>query len=439
MTQPALSEPFPSQADAASAQLKRQIHQALLKRVDYGVLQRMDEQQLAARISQLTAAAISETSGSLSQRARLQLETEVFNEVAGYGPIQEYLADPLVTEIMVNGPKQIVIEHSGRLQFTERSFDDDAHVMRIIEKIVNPLGRRIDESSPMVDARLPDGSRVNAIIPPLSLEGPCLTIRKFADDCLSPDDLVSFGTMSAAMRDFLLACVRSRLNIIISGGTNTGKTTLLNALSSFIPESERIVSVEDAAELRLQQRHRIRLESRPANVEGQGAVPIRDLVRNALRMRPDRIIIGEVRGAEALDMLQAMNTGHDGSLGTLHANGTRDAISRLETMVLMAGMELPLRAIREQIARALHLIVQLVRFRDGSRRVVSIAEVQRMENDQVVMQDIFTFERAGVDGHGNVIGQFRPSGIRPLFTNLLEYEGIRLPAELFGKAPASGM
>ncbi|MEN6303807.1 MAG: CpaF family protein [Armatimonadia bacterium] len=421
------------QPDAASAQLKRQIHQALLKRVDYGVLQHMDEQQLAARISQLTATAINQSSGSLSQRARLQLETEVLNEVAGYGPIQEYLTDPLVTEIMVNGPNQIVIERRGRLEFTERTFDDDAHVMRIIERVVNPLGRRIDESSPMVDARLPDGSRVNAIIPPLSLEGPCLTIRKFANDRLSPDDLVSFGTMSEAMRDFLLACVRARLNILISGGTNTGKTTLLNVLSSFIPESERIVSVEDAAELRLQQRHRVRLESRPANVEGQGAVSIRDLVHNALRMRPDRIIIGEVRGAEALDMLQAMNTGHDGSLGTLHANGTRDAISRLETMVLMAGMELPLRAIREQIARALHLIVQLVRFRDGSRRVVSIAEVQRMENDQVVMQDIFTFHRAGLDGDGNVLGEFRPSGIRPLFTNLLEYEGIQLPAEIFGK------
>jgi pilus assembly protein CpaF len=285
----------------------------------------------------------------------------------------------------------------------------------------------------MVDARLPDGSRVNAIIPPLSLEGPCLTIRKFPHDRLSPDDLVDFGTISESMRDFLHACVESRLNILISGGTDTGKTTLLNVLSSFIPEDERIVSVEDAAELRLQQRHRIRLESRPANVEGQGSVSIRDLVRNALRMRPDRIVIGEVRGPEALDMLQAMNTGHDGSMGTLHANGARDAVARLETMVLMGGMDLPLRAIREQIARALHLIIQLSRFRDGSRRVVSVTEVQRLENDQVVMQDIFTFERTGLDPSGKVLGEFRPTGIRPLFMDVLEGAGIQLPAKVFGK------
>lgn len=430
--QPPPAEPSPSPAaDSSTDELKRLVHAKLLKGTDYRALQQMSDQQFAARIARLTAEAIQERGDHVSQRARQQLETEVLNEVIGYGPLQEFLQDPAITEIMVNGPHQIVIERNGVLEFSSRTFTDDAHVRRIIDRIVSPLGRRIDESTPMVDARLPDGSRVNAIIPPLSLEGPCLTIRKFPSEHLSPQDLINFGTMNERMCRFIQACVEARLNIIISGGTGTGKTTLLNVLSSFIPERERIVTIEDAAELRLQQRHRVRLESRPANIEGQGQVTVRDLVRNALRMRPDRIIVGEVRGGEALDMLQAMNTGHEGSLSTLHANGPRDALARLETMVLMAGMELPLAAIREQIARALHLIIHLARFRDGSRRIVSLSEVQRLEHHQIVMQDLFHFDRTGFDASGQVLGRFHSSGVRPLFMNLLEAEGTKLPAEIF--------
>ena len=418
-------------SETALAELKRLIHERLLRNTDIVALQKMNDERLRARITELATEAIAEQGEHVSQRARHQLENEVLNEVVGYGPIQEYILDPNVTEIMVNGPHQIVVERKGVLEFTNRVFNDDAHVRRIIEKIVSPLGRRIDESTPMVDARLPDGSRVNAIISPLSLEGACLTIRKFPQEHLSPEDLMDFGSLSEQMCHFLQACVTSRLNVMVSGGTDSGKTTLLNVLSSFISEQERIVSIEDAAELRLQQRHRVRLESRPANIEGTGAITIRDLVRNALRMRPDRIIVGETRGAEALDMLQAMNTGHDGSLSTLHSNSPRDTVSRLETMVLMAGMELPLTAIREQIARALHLIVHLARFRDGSRRIVSIAEVQRMENDQVVLQDLFRFDRTGFDENGRVVGNFRSTGVRPLFMNILEAEGVKLPAEVF--------
>lgn len=414
-------------------ELKHHIHEALLRRVDYGVLQRMNERQIAERIARLATAAIDERGEPMSHKAREQIETEVLYEVIGYGPMQEFLLDPQVTEVMVNGPKQIMIEKEGKLIETDRTFDDDAHVMRIAEKIVNPLGRRIDEASPMVDARLPDGSRVNVVIPPLSLEGPCITVRKFPAERLTPQDLINYGTLNGPMTQFLEACVRSKLNVLVSGGTGSGKTTLLNVLSSFIPETERIVTIEDAAELRLNQRHRVRLESRPANVEGQGQITIRDLVRNSLRMRPDRIVVGEVRGAEALDMLQAMNTGHEGSLSTLHANSPRDALSRLETMVLMAGMDLPLRAIREQVARALHLIVHLERLRDGSRRIVSIEEVQRMENDQIVLQELFTFERGGYDQNGRIVGNFRPTGIRPLFMELLDLEGVTLPPEVFGK------
>ncbi|MEN6643721.1 MAG: CpaF family protein [Armatimonadia bacterium] len=426
-----LASEAPDTMDSDLDELKRLIHDRLLRTTDMAALQKMDDKRLSARISELAAEAIAEQGEHLSHRAREQLETEVLNEVIGYGPIQEFIADPSVSEIMVNGPHQIVVERDGVLEFTGRTFTDDAHIRRIIEKIVSPLGRRIDESTPMVDARLPDGSRVNAIIPPLSLEGACLTIRKFPQEHLSPQDLMNFGTLSEQMCHFLEACVTSRLNIMVSGGTDSGKTTLLNVLSSFIPEQDRIVSIEDAAELRLQQRHRVRLESRPANIEGHGAITIRDLVRNALRMRPDRIIVGEVRGAEALDMLQAMNTGHEGSLSTLHSNSPRDTVSRLETMVMMAGMDLPLMAIREQIARALHLIVHLARFRDGSRRVVSIVEVQRMENDQVVLQDLFQFDRTGIDENGRITGTFRSSGVRPLFTNILKAEGVDLPADVF--------
>jgi len=325
----------------------------------------------------------------------------------------------------------VYVERGGRLYLTDRRFADDEHVMRIIEKIISPLGRRLDESVPMVDARLPDGSRVNAIIPPLALNGPTVTIRKFAAERLTPEDLVAFGTMTPEMCEFLRACVRARLNMLVTGGTGSGKTTTLNVLSSFIPDDERIVTIEDAAELQLQQPHVVTLESRPPNVEGRGAITIRDLVRNSLRMRPDRIVVGEVRGAEALDMLQAMNTGHDGSLSTLHANNPRDALARLETMVLMAGMELPVRAIREQISGALHLIVHQARLRDGSRRIMAITEVQRMEGEHIVLQDLFVYERYGVGPDGRVLGEHCSTGVRPLFMELIEAEGIDLPADLF--------
>ncbi len=412
-------------------ELKQVVHRKLLSETEFTVLQRLNRRQLAERISYLTDVVAAERNLSLTGRARQQTEQEVLYEVVGYGPIQTLLDDPDVSEIMVNGPTQVFIERGGRLELTDRRFADDDHVMRIIEKIISPLGRRLDESVPMVDARLPDGSRVNAIIPPLALNGPCITIRKFAAERLTPDDLVAFGTMTPEMCEFLRACVRARLNGIVSGGTGSGKTTTLNVLSSFVPNDERIITIEDAAELQMQQEHVITLESRPPNVEGKGAITIRDLVRNSLRMRPDRIIVGEVRGAEALDMLQAMNTGHDGSLSTLHSNSPRDTLARLETMVLMAGMELPVKAIREQISGALHLIVHQSRLRDGSRRVVSITEVQRMEGEHIVLQELFTFERHGVGEDGRVIGRHRATGVRPLFMDLIEAEGLDLPAEIF--------
>ncbi|MHB0871734.1 MAG: CpaF family protein, partial [Chloroflexota bacterium] len=347
----------------------------------------------------------------LTRIERQRLFEELYAEIRGLGPIEPLLQDPAVTEVMVNGPKQIYFEQKGKLRKADVEFDDDSHVMRIIDRIVAPLGRHIDESSPMVDARLPDGSRVNAIIPPLSLVGPTLTIRKFSKRPLTVDDLIRFGSMTPELAEFLKACVKSRLNVVVSGGTGSGKTTLLNVLSGFIPDDERIVTIEDAAELQLRQDHVVRLESRPPNIEGKGAVRIRDLVTNALRMRPDRIVVGECRGSEALDMLQAMNTGHDGSLTTGHANSPRDILSRLETMVLMAGMELPLRAIREQIASALDLIIQQARMRDGSRRITNVTEVQGMEGDVIVLQDVFVFEQLGEEA-GKIIGRIRPTVIR---------------------------
>lgn len=412
-------------------ELKQVVHRKLLSETEFTVLQRLNRRQLAERIAYLTEIVAAETNISLTGRARQLVEQEVLYEVVGYGPIQTLLDDPDISEIMVNGPSQVFIERNGHLEQTDRRFADDDHVMRIIEKIIAPLGRRLDESVPMVDARLPDGSRVNAIIPPLALNGPCITIRKFAAERLTPDDLVSFGSMTPEMCEFLKACVRARLNGIVSGGTGSGKTTTLNVLSSFIPNDERIVTIEDAAELQLQQEHVITLESRPPNVESKGAVTIRDLVRNSLRMRPDRIIVGEVRGAEALDMLQAMNTGHDGSLSTLHSNSPRDTLARLETMVLMAGMELPVKAIREQIAGALHLIVHQSRLRDGSRRITSITEVQRMEGEHIVLQELFTYERRGLGSDGQVLGQHKATGVRPLFMETIEAEGIDLPTEIF--------
>lgn len=356
---------------------------------------------------------------------------ELIDEVTGFGPINSMLQDPSVSEVMVNGPYQIYVERDGKLVCTNLKFRDDQHVMNIIDKIVAPIGRRIDESSPMVDARLPDGSRVNAIIPPLALNGPSITIRKFSQKPLLIDDLIRFGTVTHEMAMFLEACVKARLNVFVSGGTGSGKTTTLNVLSSFIPSDERIITIEDAAELRLNQDHVVSLETRPANLEGKGAITIRDLVKNSLRMRPERIVVGEVRGAEALDMLQAMNTGHDGSLATGHANTPRDMIARLETMVLMGGVELPVKAIREQIAGALDLIVHQSRLKDGSRRITSITEVLGMEGDVIVLQEIFSFNQTGVDEDGKVIGEMQPTGIKPKFFERLETSGIHIPTSVF--------
>lgn len=360
-----------------------------------------------------------------------RIEKEVFNEALRLGPLEDLLADESVTEIMVNGPHQVYVERGGRLTLTDLQFTDDASVLAIIERIVSPLGRRIDESQPYVDARLKDGSRVNAIIPPLALSGPSITIRKFSKKKLTVEDFIRFGTWNAAAAEFMKVCVTLRKNVVVAGGTGSGKTTLLNLLSSFIPETERIVTVEDAAELKLNQPHVVRLEARPPNVEGKGAVTIRDLVKNCLRMRPDRIIVGECRGGEALDMLQAMNTGHDGSLTTVHANSPRDVISRLETMVLMSGMELPSRAIREQIASAVDIVIHESRLSDGSRKVTAITEVTGMEGQQIVMQDIFAFRQTGVDENGKIIGEFRPTGAMPTFFDQLKSRGVHLDPKIF--------
>ena len=375
-----------------------------------------------------------EKSRHFSQGDRQKVIKSVNDEIFGYGPINSLINDPTVSEIMVNEPSRIYVERDGKIELTEVSFRNDAHVLHTIDKIIAPLGRRIDESSPMVDARLPDGSRVNAIIPPLSVKGPALTIRKFATDPYTSDDLISFGTISSEIALFLKACVKGRVNTIVSGGSGTGKTTTLNVLSSFIPHAERIVTIEDAAELQLRQEHVVSLESRPANMEGKGQVSIRELVINALRMRPDRIVVGEVRGGEALDMLQAMNTGHDGSISTVHANSTRDALARLETMVLMAGMDLPMRAIREQVTAAVDLIIQLQRFSDGTRKVVKISEVVGMEGDIVTMQDLFIFQQEGFNEAGYVVGRHLPTGIIPRFMDKLHTAGENIPTRMFEKA-----
>ena len=368
---------------------------------------------------------------TLSRGDRIQLVDDISNELLGLGPLEPLLQNDSITEIMVNGPKQIFIEQKGKLKLTDVRFYDNAHLMNIIERILTPLGRRVDESSPLVDARLADGSRVNIIIPPLSLVGPTITIRKFSKKALSIQDLISFGTLNDDMAQFLDACVRARLNILVSGGTGSGKTTTLNVLSSFIPATDRIVTIEDAAELRLQQVHVVTLESRPANLEGHGAITIRDLVRNALRMRPDRIIVGEVRSGEALDMLQAMNTGHDGSLTTAHANTPRDVLSRLETMVLMAGMELPVRAVRTQVSSAIDLILQQSRIRDGSRKITYITEVQGMEGDTIILQDLFRYVQDRIDENGKSVGHFESMGLMPNFMDKFQMNGIDLPKTFF--------
>lgn len=367
----------------------------------------------------------------LTRVERLRMFEAIAAEILGFGPIEPLLKDDSVSEIMVNGPKHVYIERNGKLELTDVQFLNDEHVMRVIDRIVSPLGRRIDESSPTVDARLPDGSRVNAIIPPIALNGPTLTIRKFSRDPLTVEDLIRFGTFTAEMAVFLKACVEARLNVVVSGGTGSGKTTMLNVLSSFIPADERIITIENAAELQLRQDHVVRLESRPSNIEGKGEISIRDLVINSLRMRPERRVVGECRGGEALDMLQAMNTGHDGSMTTAHANTPRDTLSRLETMCLMAGMDLPMRAIREQIAAAVDVIVQQDRLKDGTRKITSITEVQGMEGDVIVLQDIFSFQQTGIE-NGRIVGRMKPTGIRPKFINRFEVANIYLPPNVFG-------
>jgi pilus assembly protein CpaF len=385
----------------------------------------------AAVLQESLTNAYAQTGLKLPDSLRTHLFRDILDDLIGYGPIQPLLEDDEVTEVMVNRHNKVYIERDGKLIETKVTFVDDDHVMRIIDRIISPLGRRVDSESPMVDARLPDGSRVNVVIPPVAIDGPMLTIRKFSKSKLTIDQLIEFETLTRLMSDFLRACVLGRLNIVISGGTGSGKTTLLNVLSSFIPETERVVTIEDSAELRLDQGHVVRMEASLPNIDGQGEVTIRDMVRNSLRMRPDRIIVGECRGGEALDMLQAMNTGHDGSLTTLHANSPRDALSRLETMVLMAGMELPLKVIRQQIASAVDLIVHQSRMRNGPRKITAITEVAGMETDTIVMSDIFRYEQTGVSPDGVVLGYFRPTGIRPMFSQRLETIGYKLSAEMF--------
>jgi pilus assembly protein CpaF len=390
----------------------------------------LDHEEMKARVlAEIRQRLQAETGISRDDRERLT--TEIADDILGYGPLERLLADDSITEIMVNGPGEIWIERQGRLYETTVRFTDESHLRRIINRIVAQVGRRIDEASPMVDARLPDGSRVNAVIPPLSLSGPLMTIRKFSRKRLTLDDMVNIGTLSDEAVEFLRMCVRAELNILISGGTGTGKTTLLNALSAAIPDSDRIITIEDAAELQLQQRHVLRLESRPRNIEGEGEVPIRMLVRNALRMRPDRILVGEVRGAETVDMLQAMNTGHDGSLTTVHSNSPRDGLHRIETMVLMAGIELPVRAIRQQASSALDLIVHLDRMDDGSRKVTHITEVQRMESDVITLQDLFEYKIESVAADRTITGRLYATGLRPVFLHKFQKHGIELPTELF--------
>ena len=410
--------------------LKTRVQNRLLSELDPSTdISKISE--VRTTIQELFEQVLGEENIVLSRPERHRLFEQIAAEILGFGPLQPLLEDETITEVMVNGAKNIYIERGGKIQRVPMSFESDDHVMRIIDRIVAPMGRRIDESSPYVDARLPDGSRVNAIIPPISLVGPVLTIRKFFKNPITLEQLIQFGSITQDALQFLKACVESRLNIIISGGTGSGKTTFLNILSQFIPNDERIVTIENAAELQLRQEHVVTLESRPPNIEGKGEVTIRQLVVNALRMRPDRIIVGEIRDEAALDMLQAMNTGHDGSMTTAHSNGPRDTLSRIETMTLMAGMDLPVRAIREQISSAINVVVHQERLKDGTRKVVNITEVSGMEGDVITMTDVFTFEQSGYE-NGKVVGRLRPTGLRPKFIDKIEASGIHLPASIFG-------
>jgi pilus assembly protein CpaF len=417
------------------AELKTRVHHACIAKLGPELFSAQTNEDLSERVLRAVTEQLALDRTPLTRDERRQIVREISDDILGYGPLEPFLRDDSVSEVMVNGPDRIYVERSGKLEETESTFVDDAHLLRIIDKIVSQVGRRVDESSPMVDARLPDGSRVNAIIPPLSLRGPVLTIRKFARDPYTMDDLINFGSVSAKAAHFLAACVQGKLNVLISGGTGTGKTTTLNALSAFVPNDERIVTIEDAAELQLQQEHVLPLESRPANIEGQGEVRIRELVRNALRMRPDRIIVGEVRGAETLDMLQAMNTGHEGSLTTIHANSPRDALARLETLVLTAGVDLPLRAIREQVASAFDLLVQISRLVDGSRRISHVTEVLRMESDVITLQDIFIAkppdEENAVAGATRLLSPLACTGLKPHFLEKMAAHGVALPPNFF--------
>jgi pilus assembly protein CpaF len=430
------ARPMATQGREPFAELKTQIHLKVIGELGPQLFNvSIEPTQLRERVTGEVRRYLAEEVG-LSRDDRDRLTVEISDDILGYGPLERLLTDDSISEIMVNGPNEIWIERQGRLYETTVRFNDDSHLRRIINKMVAQVGRRIDESSPMVDARLPDGSRVNAVIPPLSLSGPLLTIRKFSKKRLMLDDMTRLGTLSQESVDFLVLCVRAELNMLISGGTGSGKTTLLNALSAAIPDAERIVTIEDAAELRLNQHHVLRLESRPKNIAGEGEVPIRELVRNSLRMRPDRIIVGEVRGAEALDMLQAMNTGHEGSLTTVHSNSPRDGLARIETMVLMAGFDLPVRAIRQQVSSALDLIIHLERLEDGSRRVTAITEVQRMESDVITLQDLFTFKIDSISADRTIIGSLQPTGLRPIFLDKFEKHGIELPQNVFGERQA---
>jgi pilus assembly protein CpaF len=418
-------------SDSAYQDLKSRVHNKLFDRLDLSQMNQMSEEQVAEDIALATKLVLDEEKVLLTLEDRELLVREIQHEVFGLGPLEPLLVDPTVNDVLVNGHRQIYVERFGKLEKTVARFKDDAHLMRIIDKIVSTVGRRVDESSPLVDARLKDGSRVNVIVPPLALDGPSVSIRRFSADPLLADDLVEKGSLTAEVVTLLKGAVTARLNILVSGGTGSGKTTMLNALSAFISAKERIVTIEDAAELQLKQEHVVRLETRPPNIEGEGQIAQRHLVVNSLRMRPDRIIVGEVRGAEALDMLQAMNTGHDGSATTIHANSPRDALMRIETMVAMTGLDLPQRAVRQQIASAIQVVIQLARLSDGTRRLVSLQEITGMEGEVVTMQEIFTFERLGIDEDGKVIGQLVPTGLRPSFAEQLRIAGVELSADLF--------